>query len=739
MEDVDDIAVDRDLFGEPVAEAKPRRKAVARPAGRIGAPSAIVPVAAAPVIALKLPERYALRGKIQDNELQQLAVKGGSVTGYLTEIPTRTGSSYSFEMPLGQRIRIVPRRTTATLGDDPILLAEGATSPAEIQSALEDGRGVWLGPRPSSPADFAPDELTALCAAVIASWREQFVFREAIPASADTPAVPGLRRPQVGALHAALAHATSSIDPATIVMPTGTGKTETMLAIHAHERITRLMVVVPTDALREQIGRKFETMGILQDQECLAHDILYPVVLRLNHIPKAHDDVDALFGCANVIITTISIAGRAVPEVQERMAQTAGALFIDEAHHIKAPTWREFRAWFMRAAGGKPIYQFTATPFREDGGKVDGKFIYYYPLRKAQEEGYFGKVEFRAVSEMSGAEADAEIARMVGETLRRDSAMNLNHLAMARCKTIKRAREVHAVYARELPDYRPVLVHSDMPAAERRDNLAKLKSFESRLIVCVDMLGEGFDLPELKIAALHDVFKSVAVTLQFVGRFTRSRSDLGTATLIANTDQDRIDRALSKLYAEEADWNFLIANLSADRVGRAMDRAALFDGFQGDLHEVPLQTIEPSMNAVVFKTPGCERWNLHGIEDEVPTGSFVGMKVNELQRLAVCVLRHETQSKWTRSSKATDVTWELVLAHWDEAAQLLYLSSTGGSVTDALARTIGGDGTTRIRGQQVFRCFHEFRQLVIRNLGDASPRRWHSLLNGDGHRRQRWP
>jgi superfamily II DNA or RNA helicase len=39
------------------------------------------------------------------------------------------------------------------------------------------------------------------------------------------------------------------------------------------------------------------------------------------------------------------------------------------------------------------------------------------------------------------------------------------------------------------------------------------------------MLGEGYDLPNLKIAALHDQHKSLAITLQFIGRFTRSSSN----------------------------------------------------------------------------------------------------------------------------------------------------------------------------------------------------------------------
>ncbi|MER9191227.1 DEAD/DEAH box helicase [Mesorhizobium australicum] len=528
---------------------------------------------------------------------------------------------------------------------------------------------------------------------------------------------PGLRKPQVGALHAALAHLTSSVEPATIVMPTGTGKTETMLAIYAHERISRLMVVVPTDALRDQIAGKFETMGVLQDQLCLSARIEYPMVLRLEHIPRTADDVTAMFSCANVVVTTMSVAGRATAEVQERMAQVCGALFVDEAHHIKAKTWRAFRAWFVDAAGAKPVFQFTATPFREDGGKVDGKFIYYYPLAKAQSEGYFGQIAFQAVSDLEGDEADDEIMKQVGRALDRDLAAGLNHLAMVRCKTINRAKALYKRYAADLGRYNTVIVHSEQSAAERRTNLSKLRRFESRIIVCVDMLGEGFDLPELKIAGVHDVFASVAVTLQFVGRFSRARADLGMATVIANTDQDRVDRALAKLYAEEADWNFLVSTINADRVGREMDRAAVFAGFDGDLTEIPLQTIEPTMNTLVFTTKACERWDPHKIEDIVPRGTFFGMKLNEKERIAVCILRHELTAKWTTSSTATDVFWELVLAHWDEETGILYLSSTRASASDPLAKAICGDQTTRICGQTVFRCFHDFNQLVIRNLG----------------------
>jgi superfamily II DNA or RNA helicase len=75
---------------------------------------------------------------------------------------------------------------------------------------------------------------------------------------------PGLRPPQLGAIHAVLGYwTTNRLTPATVVMPTGTGKTDTMLGLLVAARPERLLVVVPSDALREQIGRAFSRLGVL--------------------------------------------------------------------------------------------------------------------------------------------------------------------------------------------------------------------------------------------------------------------------------------------------------------------------------------------------------------------------------------------------------------------------------------------------------------------------------------------
>jgi superfamily II DNA or RNA helicase len=667
-------------------------------------------------VSLLLPPQLALEGRVLGSPVRQQARPATRVDCRLKPFTFRRTSGFKAALPSGESLVVVGAKTATKFDADLVLLATGAAHAGEVADILERGEGRWLSPTPVDPATLSDAQLGTRLSAVTASWEDAIHLREGRAATAQRPGAQGLRRPQIGALHAALAHATRSTQPATIVMPTGTGKTETMLALNARQRFERLLVVVPTDALREQISVKFETFGVLKAQACLEAAAEAPVVLRLSHIPTSVAEVDAIFDSANVIVTTMHIAGRADAEVQERMAERSSALFIDEAHHIGARTWADFRRLFADRSPPLPVVQFTATPFREDGRRVDGEFIYTYPLKKAQEEGYFKPIRFEAVFGLDRDEADVAIADKVGAVLEADLAAGLNHLAMARCKTIDRAKQLHRLYTELYPHYRPVIVHSQQSMRERGQNLAALRKFDSRIIVCVDMLGEGFDLPELKIAALHDPHKSVAVTIQFVGRFTRQDPTLGDATVIANTDVDDIDRSLAKLYAEDADWNALVEALSTARIDRQVRRAEMFKGFVGNLNDIPLQTLEPKMNAVVYKTT-CSNWDPFQAEDLYDADVFLGMKVNPHQGVAIFVTRAEEQAPWTTAQHAIDVTWDLHMMHWDASTRLLYVSSSIKGTFDRLAKAVCGDDARRIEGEDVFRSLAGFKRLILRNLG----------------------
>src|ERR1051326_772093 len=136
-----------------------------------------------------------------------------------------------------------------------------------------------------------------------------------------------------------------------------------------------------------------------------------------------------------------------------------------------------------------------------------------------------------------------------------------------RVETVERAKRVHERY-KSYTEFKPVQLHTGIKSVKAREQARhKITSGESRIVVCVDMLGEGFDLPELKIAAFHDIRKTLAVTLQLAGRFTRSRPDLGDATFIANTADVDVQAELRKLYSRDPDWNVLLPDLSDKLIG----------------------------------------------------------------------------------------------------------------------------------------------------------------------------
>lgn len=83
------------------------------------------------------------------------------------------------------------------------------------------------------------------------SWNNKFCFVK------ETDEHPGLRSPQIGALHALMAHVEDGEDSAIVVMPTGTGKTETMLSFLIANACKKVFVIVPSDALRSQTYCKF--------------------------------------------------------------------------------------------------------------------------------------------------------------------------------------------------------------------------------------------------------------------------------------------------------------------------------------------------------------------------------------------------------------------------------------------------------------------------------------------------
>ena len=556
--------------------------------------------------------------------------------------------------------------------------------------------------------------LASLAKDAAETWRSSVSYRAEKPGS-DAPENRGLRPPQLGALFSVGAHWSASSTPATIVMPTGTGKTETMLAVLAAHEITKLLVAVPSKALRDQTAGKFSQFGLLRFLGVLSEEARNPVVGTLTSRPKTLEDLK-LFEDCNVVVGTVSSLGDGTANALVReVAGHSDVLIVDEAHHVKAKTWEHLKSGFNK----KRVLQFTATPFRGDGKLVDGSLIYSYTLSSAQEDGYFKPIEFVAVQELDQERADRRIAEQAIDLLRADLEDGFDHFLMARCRTKDRAEEIYRIYREKCPEYNPVLIHSDIKAADER--VEELRLGKSRIVVCVNMLGEGVDIPQLKIAAIHDKHQSLAVLLQFVGRFTRTGgANLGDAKAVANIADPLIADALEQLYGEDADWNSLLSEMSSHA---ARDHAELVKFLasstpletDSDAPEISLNALRPTFSSLFYRAPKFQpKRFFNGLPDK---HKFIHGWINSDTETLFFITRTGEPVKWARRAKnVNDVEWDLFVLHFDQDRKLLYLASTNkDSSFEALAKAVGA--TSQLSGEQMFRSMGRIGRLVFNNVG----------------------
>lgn len=527
---------------------------------------------------------------------------------------------------------------------------------------------------------------------------------------------PGLRRPQYGAVHSLLGYWTTDPKlPATVVMPTGTGKTDTMVAALVAHRVPRLLVIVPSDALRDQLAQKFETLGVLPELGLVDDTVARPVVGRLFGRIEDTGDASTLAKACNVVVTTPQALNNSSPEVWSMFLSEFSHLFVDEAHHVAAPTWQKIRDEFSP----RPVVQFTATPHRQDGQHLGGNLVYVFPLREAQREGYFSTIRYQSV--LSLIDPDRAIAKAAVGFLREDLSNDKDHILMARAKGVRRAEGVLALYRELAPEFKPVLIHSGLAKRIQTAMLTQIKTRDSRILVCVDMFGEGFDLPQLKIAALHDPHRSLGITLQFVGRFARSGdSRLGAASVVAARSEVRHDESLRRLYAEDADWNQIIEDLSAEAVDEQQAIDEFTKAFNTLPDEVSIHSLAPALSTVVYR-PSSVAWHPERIVDAVGRANLVTypVPVNNRDGVAWFVTRTMTAPRWGDVAGGVALGYDLYVIYWDATRGLLYInSSNNDSVHEDLAQVIMGEAElSPVSGESVYRVFDGVHRLTPNNVG----------------------
>lgn len=542
------------------------------------------------------------------------------------------------------------------------------------------------------------------------SWKNLFFFHE------ESEDIFGLRPPQLGAIHSIAAYLSLKDDCMTVVMPTGTGKTEVMLSTLVYQQCKRVLVLVPSTILRKQMLGKFSSLGCLREIGVIDHKTINPRVSIIESGMKDLGEVRELIDNSNVIIALSQSLKNFSDETKKELALKCSHLFIDEAHHVAAQTWNSIKELFK----DKPIIQFTATPFRRDGKKIAGDIIYNYPLGKAQEDGYFKKINLIKLQVFDDRKADEMIAKSAIAALNNDLKNKHDHLLMARCGDQTRAKEVLEIYKRLAPNHNPELIIHSLSKVKTEKIDSNLESRHTKIIVCVNMRGEGYDLPNLKIAALHDVHKSLAPTLQFVGRFTRTSKNVGDATVVINTGDPPVKDEVEDLYSDDTiDWNTLLKEKSESTIQKEIDFHEFINNFSGELSKhISLWNLRPAFSTLIYET-NCKNWLPKKFVDVMPSHYKYWHALNEKEKILVIVVSKEDSVTWGRYKDIKNHSYELCVIHWSEKHNALFIQCSDYDAFNCskLAKVICGDSAKVKNGQKVFNIYADVERALARNVG----------------------
>jgi len=478
---------------------------------------------------------------------------------------------------------------------------------------------------------------------------------------------PGLRNAQLGAIHSISSFFTlNETKPVLIVMPTGSGKTAVLTMVPFVLKSKKVLVVTPAKMVRQQITEEFSLLKTLHKAGVFKAKISKPEVYEMKH--KIENEDLKLVEKADVVVAT-PICALSLTKC-DKYKNLFGLTLIDEAHHVPAKTWTEI---LLNMKHTKKVL-FTATPFRMDEKEIKGEMIYNYPLSQAYKDEIFGDIKYIPVKKSE--EKDKLISEKAEEVYLSDKEKGYNHFLMVRAKSKAKSKSLEKLYE-ENTGLKLKRVDSSMAKSTAQKAIDQLKDGELDGIICVNMLGEGFDFPNLKIAAIHDPHKSLASTLQFIGRFARTNaSDIGTAKFIAINDEElKIEN--KSLYTSDAVWQEIIIDLSEQKVEEEETQKNYVSSYIDkdieniDESQFSLYGIKTNLHAKIFRVE-----NFY-IEADFPDACAIefGPFINKNEKTVVAVGRNYITPKWYTGSRLQDEENVLFIIHYQESTKLVFIYS----------------------------------------------------------------
>lgn len=283
-------------------------------------------------------------------------------------------------------------------------------------------------------------------------------------------------------------------------------------------------------------------------------------ILFLVHRRELCDQIEGTFKWMEVNLKNVDIL--TVVTARNRMRKhklaTPDVIITDETHHATAKTYREIYSGFNRAKR----LGFTATPIRMNGEGFDdiydhmlegpsvqwlidhdylADFSYY--TASIIDEGKLKRSKVKrqdftngSIDKAFGADKQNRpviYGKIIDSWLKYAKGLQ----TIVYCHSIEFSKEV----AKSLTDAGYPAVHCDgkTPKAEREEIMRKFKRGEIKILVNVDLVSEGFDVPDCQCVVMLRPTESLALYLQQSMRCMRYKAGKKAVIIdqVANCDR----------------------------------------------------------------------------------------------------------------------------------------------------------------------------------------------------------
>ncbi|MCG7981772.1 MAG: DEAD/DEAH box helicase family protein [Candidatus Thiodiazotropha lotti] len=354
-----------------------------------------------------------------------------------------------------------------------------------------------------------------------------------------------LREPQIEGYFAVKDHFGKSQDPCYVQLPVGCGKTGLMGLTPFQIANGRVLIIAPNLTIRKNIKDELNITdpGCFYSKRGVFTPSVGPFLTELKTGANIHDCDEA-----HIVVSNIQqFSGQNNKWYEALPNDYFNLILVDEGHHNVAETWTRLFEYFSDAK----VVSFTATPMRSDGKVVAGERVYKFGYKRSMLMGFISQIDalfvqpkeitfttegetktlsLSEVMEMRendwfskgialSEECNRSVVNASIQQLHEIRTLGTPRQIIAVACSIRHATQVASLYVEH--GLNVAVLHSNLKAEERDKIEAGLRSGLTDVVVQVNILGEGYDLSTLSVAAVFRPYRSLSPYVQFVGRILR--------------------------------------------------------------------------------------------------------------------------------------------------------------------------------------------------------------------------